>query len=90
MFHLPPACVQLPDSSSKSIAPAEREFMNAAEERLIDPVCKMRLAREQVRESLVVDGESYYFCSVGCRAEFQRHPEDYIRRAPREGSIKHV
>jgi YHS domain-containing protein len=64
--------------------------MNGGEKTVIDPVCKMRLRREQIRESLVVDGQIYYFCSVGCRAEFQRHPEDYIRRAPKEGGIGHV
>jgi YHS domain-containing protein len=59
--------------------------MNSSEQTVVDPVCKMQLGREQIRESLVVGGQIYYFCSVGCRAEFQRHPEDYIRRAPKEG-----
>jgi len=59
--------------------------MNTSEQTVVDPVCKMHLRPEQIRESLVVGGQSYYFCSVGCRAEFQRHPEDYIRRAPKEG-----
>lgn len=64
--------------------------MNNREQTVVDPVCKMQLGREQIRESLVVNGECYYFCSVGCRAEFQRHPEDYIKRAPKEGGIEHV
>jgi YHS domain-containing protein len=64
--------------------------MNGSEQTVVDPVCKMQLGREQIRESLVVGGQIYYFCSVGCRAEFQRHPEDYIRRAPKEGGIEHV
>jgi Cu+-exporting ATPase len=62
--------------------------MNDREQKAIDPVCKMQLPRDQVRESPLVDGQSYYFCSVGCRAEFQRHPEDYLRRTPKES--KHV
>ena len=64
--------------------------MNSSEQTMVDPVCKMLLGREQIRESLVIDGRTYYFCSIGCRAEFQRHPEDYIRRVPKETSIKHV
>jgi P-type Cu+ transporter len=64
--------------------------MNHREQTVVDPVCKMQLTPEQIRESLVVDGQSYYFCSIGCRAEFQRHPEDYITGAPKEGAIKHV
>ena len=42
-----------------------------------DPVCKMELDKGHVKESLVYDGRRYCFCSVGCRAEFERHPEDY-------------
>jgi len=64
--------------------------MNGREQIVVDPVCKMQLGREQIRESLVIDGQSYYFCSVGCQAEFQRHPEDYITLAPKERRIDHV
>lgn len=42
-----------------------------------DPVCKMELGEGQVKESLDYEGRRYYFCSVGCRAEFRRHPEEY-------------
>jgi P-type Cu+ transporter len=64
--------------------------MNSSEQKAVDPVCKMQLGREQIRESLVLDGQSYYFCSVGCRAEFQRHPEDYVKRSAKEGGQPHV
>jgi YHS domain-containing protein len=64
--------------------------MNSSEQTVVDPVCKMRLGSEQIRESLVVEDQSYYFCSVGCRAEFQRHPEDYIKRGPKESGVQHV
>jgi len=64
--------------------------MNGGEQTVVDPVCKMQLGRDHIRESLVVNGQSYYFCSIGCRSEFQRHPEDYIRGAPKEGGIEHV
>jgi Cu+-exporting ATPase len=59
--------------------------MTNSEQKVVDPVCKMPLRPEQIRESLEADGQDYYFCSVGCRAEFQRHPEDYIRPAPKGG-----
>jgi YHS domain-containing protein len=62
--------------------------MNSTEEIVVDPVCKMQLRAEQIRESLVVDDVRYFFCSIGCRAEFQRHPEDYIQNFPTEE--KHV
>ena len=47
-----------------------------------DAVCKMELEERQVKESLVYREKNYYFCSVGCRAEFERQPEDYAQAAP--------
>jgi putative ABC transport system ATP-binding protein len=40
----------------------------------IDPVCGMSIEREQAVASLVADGQTYYFCSNGCRAEFAGLP----------------
>ena len=39
----------------------------------------MELDERSVKESLVYREKEYYFCSVGCRAEFERHPEDYAQ-----------
>ena len=46
----------------------------------IDPVCHMPLDDRHVKESLLHEGRVYYFCSVGCRAEFERHVEDYVQK----------
>lgn len=51
--------------------------MSAEERVVVDPVCKMELKAEQVRQSVVYNGRTYQFCSIGCRAEFERHPVDY-------------
>lgn len=53
--------------------------MNSETKGIRDPVCGMTLTPGQVKESLDFNGRTYAFCSVGCRAEFQRHPEDYAR-----------
>ena len=36
-----------------------------------DPVCGMSLEKEKAAASLEWEGEEYFFCSRGCRAEFQ-------------------
>ena len=36
-----------------------------------DPVCGMSIEREKARAVLEVNGTTYYFCSKGCRAEFE-------------------
>ena len=51
--------------------------MNTQKHIVRDLVCKMELKEGQVRESFVYNGRTYSFCSIGCRAEFQRHPEEY-------------
>jgi len=48
----------------------------------------MELDERHVKESLVYREKNYYFCSVGCRAEFERHPEDYVVAAQPENGVK--
>ncbi|HRH40827.1 MAG TPA: YHS domain-containing protein [Pyrinomonadaceae bacterium] len=42
-----------------------------------DLVCGME-ADDNASYSLVFEGEKYFFCSQDCRAEFKRHPQDYL------------
>lgn len=49
-----------------------------------DPVCDMRLDEQAAPHVLNYENEVYYFCSEGCRAEFQRHTEDYVKNAQTE------
>ncbi|MBI5082786.1 MAG: YHS domain-containing protein [Chloroflexi bacterium] len=40
-----------------------------------DPVCGMTIEQTKAAATLVVGGVTYYFCSRGCRAEFESdHP----------------
>ena len=65
--------------------------MNDSEKKIVnDPVCQMPLAATDATESLVHEGRRYDFCSVGCRAEFQRHPEDYAIRSEESGEREDV
>ena len=49
-----------------------------------DPVCGMTMKVTETKASLMYEGGYYYFCSVGCMAEFQRHPEDYAEELSAE------
>ena len=53
-----------------------------------DVVCKMELDERHVKESLVYREKNYYFCSVGCRAEFERHPEEYAKATQPDDGVK--
>ncbi len=77
-------------TSEGSVITSITEDMSAEERTVKDPVCGMKLDERQIKESLVYNGRKYYFCSIGCRAEFQRHPDDYVKGAQTEGEIKDV
>lgn len=47
----------------------------------IDLVCKMDVNENAWKPSFVLEGKTYYFCSEGCRAEFKRRPQDYLKVA---------
>lgn len=52
-----------------------------------DPVCNMQIDEAKNNRPLAYNDRVYYFCSEGCRAEFQRHPEEYAENdsAEKEG-----
>lgn len=42
-----------------------------------DTVCNMEFDETNAGYSLILGDKTYYFCSEGCKAEFERHPDDY-------------
>jgi xanthine dehydrogenase accessory factor len=49
----------------------------------IDPVCGMTVATGKAGRPLESGGVTYYFCSAGCRSEFQASPDSYARKETR-------
>jgi hypothetical protein len=47
----------------------------------IDPVCGMTVDPDKTDYSSVHDGETYYFCSGGCKESFDKDPAKYIGEA---------
>jgi Cu+-exporting ATPase len=57
----------------------------AADGRLIDPVCGMRVDPLTTKHHLDYKGQDYFFCSAGCRTKFESDPEKYLApKAPEE------
>jgi len=52
----------------------------------IDPVCKMTVDENAPAATSEYKGETYYFCSPGCKAAFDEDPEKYLR-APKRRSL---
>jgi xanthine dehydrogenase accessory factor len=49
----------------------------------VDPVCGMTVTTDQAGRPLDYEGVTYYFCSAGCRAEFESNPASYVRKETR-------
>jgi Cu+-exporting ATPase len=49
---------------------------------VVDPVCGMSVNPATAHETAEHDGQSYYFCSTGCRTKFQADPDRYLNPAP--------
>jgi Cu+-exporting ATPase len=46
----------------------------------IDPVCKMKVDEKTAAATSVYKGKTYYFCSKGCKIDFDKNPEKYLHQ----------
>jgi len=46
-----------------------------------DPVCGMDVDPKTTAYQSEYKGQMYYFCSAGCKKDFDRDPEKYIKAA---------
>lgn len=49
----------------------------------IDPVCNMTVNPEKTLYKYEYRGETYYFCSPGCKKAFETKPTTYLRKNDR-------
>ncbi len=47
-----------------------------------DPVCGMDVQESPDAITYEYKGQTYYFCSRGCRRAFEKDPEKYLREGP--------
>jgi Cu+-exporting ATPase len=43
-----------------------------------DPVCGMKVDKQNPKGTVEHEGETYYFCSPGCARAFEKDPEKYL------------
>lgn len=51
-----------------------------------DPVCGMTIDPSSAAGKSEYQGQTYYFCSTGCKTAFDKEPEKYIGRAGEHSS----
>jgi YHS domain-containing protein len=45
-----------------------------------DPVCGMDVDEKQAAAKTEYNGQTYYFCSAYCKAQFEKEPGKYVKR----------
>ena len=48
-----------------------------------DPICGMNVDESKAAGTAVYKGKTYYFCSSGCKAKFEKEPEKYAASGAR-------
>jgi YHS domain-containing protein len=51
-----------------------------------DPVCGMDVDPAQAAGQSEYKGQTYYFCSSGCKKQFDKDPEQYVGHTDRQGA----
>jgi Cu+-exporting ATPase len=46
---------------------------------IVDPVCWMDVAIKSIAGKSEYEGQTYYFCSLGCKETFDNEPDLFIR-----------
>ncbi|MGE5226992.1 MAG: YHS domain-containing protein [Planctomycetaceae bacterium] len=49
---------------------------------MIDPVCGMTVQPETAAAAWEYDGQTYFFCSVGCMERFRGDPAHFLAMDP--------
>ena len=45
-----------------------------------DPVCGMEVDPKTATNKSEYKGQTYYFCSLGCKSAFEKEPEKYLKQ----------
>jgi len=44
----------------------------------IDPVCNMEINEDDAAGTSEYHGQTYYFCSIACKQQFDENPSQYV------------
>src|SRR2546428_11071596 len=55
---------------------------NARQHQAKDPVCGMMVDRHNAAGVCEYKGQTYFFCSIGCREKFNANPERFLNHEP--------
>jgi P-type Cu+ transporter len=53
----------------------------------LDPVCGMMVDPKTAAGTSEYQGKTYYFCSPGCKKDFDKEPQKYAGKTPTQGHM---
>jgi YHS domain-containing protein len=54
-----------------------------------DPVCGMDVDPKNAAAKSIYQGKTYYFCSPGCKRDFDKEPQRYVNLKSDESHMHH-
>lgn len=57
------------------------------EHSFIDPVCRMKVAKDSKVPSFVFQSETYHFCADSCRKAFRADPKKYLKKTTKRKGL---
>ncbi len=72
-------CAQTTEHAHDEHADHDRSTHAEEDGMAVDPVCGMKVKKEDARITHVHNDKTYYFCNEECKDKFVKTPEDYIR-----------
>ncbi len=54
-----------------------------------DPVCGMEIDPRTAAGKFEYKGQTYYFCSLGCKKSFEAQPDKYVGQAAQPSGQQH-
>ena len=79
-----------PSPTAASAPDAQRAAKLTGQAPLKDPVCGMKVDAGSAAGSMVYEGQTYYFCSPRCLAEFRADPAKYLHPTEPAGAHAQV
>jgi Cu+-exporting ATPase len=65
-------------SRKGNITMETQDMQGAQASPAIDPVCGMQVDPATAAGSSEYQGQTYYFCSLGCKRQFDKDPESHL------------
>lgn len=55
---------------------------------MVDPVCGMTVEAQDAAAAWEYEGQTYYFCSLGCFERFRADPASFLEPGPGGGAME--